>query len=205
VFIWTESNSWVKVSVSTAIFDTRKTQLHLETIAHVPNVLIFEDFLNLAMLLNYAELVLVLTPSRYSSPCPVSFEQTLYGLPRQRSRELRGWLLQNFELVLDPPVQDGYNDKERLEQLLLKSLVGQAHTLWDSVKRREELGVYGVTITKGEKEREITAHQVLSAIEEDLSDFPGFTMWEDEPAPTSYSWPASPGSSCYVLKSKRTI
>ncbi|KAE9389210.1 hypothetical protein BT96DRAFT_1070903 [Gymnopus androsaceus JB14] len=71
----------------------------------------------------------------------------------------------------------GYNDKERLEQLLLKSLLGQAHTLWDSVKRREELGVYGVTITKGEKEREITAHQVLSAIEEDLSDFPGFTMW----------------------------
>ncbi|KAE9386725.1 hypothetical protein BT96DRAFT_948906 [Gymnopus androsaceus JB14] len=120
-------------------------QLGKETIAHIPNVLIFKDFLNLAMLLNYAEL--------------------------------------NFELGLDPPVHDGYSDKERLKELLLKLLLGQAHTLWDSVKHREELGVYRATISKGEKEKEITAHQVLSAIKGNLSNFPGFTMWEDEPAP----------------------
>ena len=188
------------------MFNIHETHLHhLETIAHVPNVLIFEDFLNLAMLLNYAELVLVLTPSRYGSPCPVSFEQTIYRLPRQRSREMRCWLVKNFELVLDPPVHDGYIDQERLEELLLRSLIRQAHTLWDSIKCREELEVYGVKISNGVKEKEVIANQVLSAIKEDLSDFPGFTMWEDEPAPMLYSWPAPPGSSHYVLKCKHKV
>ena len=120
-----------------------------DSIAHIPNVLIFDDFVNLVMLLNYAELVLVVTPARYSSPSSVNFQQTVYQLPRQRSREMRCWLLENFRLMLDPPVEDGYNDDERLDALLLKSLLGQAHTLWASVKCRQELGVVGAKSSKG--------------------------------------------------------
>lgn len=155
------------------------------------------------MLLNYAELVLVVTPARYSSPCLVSFSQTVYQLPRQRSREMRCWLLENFQLMLDPPVQDGYNDEERLDALLLKSLRGQAHTLWASVKRRQELGVVGAKFSEGYRDKQITSSQVLSAISQDLVDFPGFSMWTDKLlAPTSYTWPAPPDSSRYVIRRK---
>lgn len=152
------------------------------------------------MLLNYAELVLVLTPSRYNSPSLVSFQQVLYKLPRQRSREMRQWLVANFKLLLDPPVDDGYKNDERLNLLMVKSLVGQAHTLWRSVKDRQDLGVVGA---KSPKDRQITHAQVLAAIRDDLADFPGFSLSKDEllqPAPTSYCWPAPPESCNYVLQ-----
>lgn len=61
------------------------------------------------MLLNYTEFVLVITPARYNTPCPVSFQQKEYQLPRQRGRELRRWLQKHFLLVLDPPGNDGNN------------------------------------------------------------------------------------------------
>lgn len=157
------------------------------------------------MLLNYAELVLVVTPWRYDSPSLVSFEQVMYQLPRKRSRELRSWLVKNFKLTLDPPHSDGYTDEDRLEGLMLQSLSGQAHTLWHSIKDRRNLGVVGAKSSKGGQEKEITAAQVLAAIREDLSDFPGFSMGNDvlmKPAPTSYCWPAAPISSCYVLEMK---
>ena len=189
------------------MFDTMHALIDFipDSIAHIPTVLIFDDFVNLVMLLNYAELVLVVTPARYSSPSSVNFQQTVYQLPHQRSCKMHCWLLENFRLLLDPPVEDGYNDDERLDALLLKSLLGQAHTLWASVKRRQELGVVGAKSSKGRRETQITHSQVLSAISKDLSDFPGFSMWKDEllnPAPTLYSWPAPPDSSHYVLRRK---
>ena len=107
--------------------------------------------------------------------------------------------------MLDLPVEDGYNDDKRLDALLLKSLPGQAHTLWASVKCRQELGVVGAKSSKGRRETQITHSQVLSAISKDLLDFPGFSVWKDEllnPAPTLYSWPAPPDSSHYVLRRK---
>jgi hypothetical protein len=174
--------------------------------AHVPNVLIFEDFENLAMLLNYVELALVLTPARYNSPSPVSFQQAMYKLPRSCGRIIRHWLVNNFEMILDPPVSDGYEDETRLEGLMLTSLVGQAHTLWDSVKRRDELGVDGPTCLKGGREMEINQSQVLDAIQRDLSSFPHFKRsWPKElrqPVPKSYCWPVAPASSCYKLRLK---
>lgn len=154
------------------------------------------------MLLNYTELVLVLTPCRYHSPPLVNFQQVVYQLPRQCSREIRQWLVENFQLRLHPPIGDGYEDNERLNALMLKSLVGQAHTLWQSVKHRQDLGVVGANFSKGGQDREITHAQVLSAIREDLAEFPGFYMGDDvmlQSAPTSYSWPAPPKSSCYIL------
>lgn len=158
------------------------------------------------MLLNYGELVLVVTPWRYDSPCLVSFEQALYQLPRQRSRELRSWMVKHFKLMLDPPRFDGYTNDDRLETLMLKSLTGQAHTLWSSIKNRNNLGVVGPKSSRGGQDKEITAAQVLSAIREDLSGFPGFSLDDDElkkPAPLSYSWPAPPKSSRYVLQIKQ--
>lgn len=163
----------------------------------------FDDFLNLVMLLNYAELVLVLTPWRYDTPSSVSFEQTMYRLPRQRSREIRSWLVRNFKLTIDPPRFDGHSDEDRLEALMLQSLSGQAHTLWHSLQRRDTLGVVGPNAIKANEESEITAAQVLAAIREDLSDFPGFSMGDDVlamPAPTSYCWPGAPMSSRYALR-----
>lgn len=154
------------------------------------------------MLMNYTELVLVLTPARYSNPSSFNFENIVYKLPRQRSRELRSWLVKNFQLVLVPPVQDGFTDHNRLEGLLLQSLTGQAHTLWESVKCRPFLGVLGETISKGGQDRQITPGQVLSSIREDLSSFPGFCMDPDvvaKPAPKSYCFPAAPKTSRYVL------
>lgn len=174
--------------------------------AHVPNVCVFDDFLNCVMLLNYAELVLVVTPWRYDSPSLVSFEQVMYDLPRKRSRELRSWLVKHFKLMLDPPRFDGYTDDNRLEGLMLKSLSGQAHTLWHSIKNRHKLGVMGAKSSRGGQEREINAAQVLAAIRKDLSDFPGFAMDNEElmrPPPTSYCWPAPPMSSCYIMQMKR--
>lgn len=177
-------------------------------IPHLPNLLIFEDFVNFAMLMNYAELVLVVTPSRYSSPCPVSFQDPVYELPRQRSREMRRWAQAHFALVLDPPIDDGYEDETRLEELMLRSLLGQAHTLWDLIKKRHKLGVIGAKASKGGEDKNITPSQVARAIGQDLTEFPGFTTWADEvanPVPTSYSWPAPPESSRYVMKRKSCL
>lgn len=113
------------------------------------------------MLLNYAELVLVVTPSRYNTPCSVSFQQSVYGLPRRRSRQMRRWLVEHFVLVLDPDFDDGYQDDERLERLLLKSVLGQAHTLWAALDRQQDLGVIGATWSKnGSRKREISSAQV---------------------------------------------
>jgi hypothetical protein len=182
------------------------TQIDSDSIAHIPNINIFEDFENLIMLLNYSELVLVVTPARYNSPCLLSFQQPLYALPRKRGREIRRWLLDYFELHLEPPASDGCDDTTRLESLMLQSLVKQAHTLWESVRHRDELGVLGPTCLQKSEEREIGADQVLQAIRSDLSSFSGFRVaWEQEikqSAPTSYAWPACPSSSRYVLVRK---
>lgn len=174
----------------------------LDSIPHIPNVRNFDDFQNLVMLLNYTELVLVLTPARYVNPSSLNFENVMYRLPRKRSRELRSWLAKHFQLRLDPPVPDGYTDENRLTALLLRSLSGQAHTLWDSVKRRPVLGVLGEFVSKGGHDKQIAPAQVLSAIREDLSDFPGFSMGADvivKQAPPSYRFPLPPKKSRYVL------
>lgn len=176
-----------------------------ESLPHIPNIRNFEDFLNLVMLMNYAELVLVLTPARYCRPDMFSFSNVIFNLPRQRSREIRSWVVKNFQLILDPPCSDGYTDVNRLECLLLKSLTGQAHTLWHSVKSRRTLGVVGEIVLKDGQEKQITAGPVLSAIRTDLAEFPGFSMGPQDllkPAPTSYGFPAAPKSSSYALRMK---
>lgn len=153
--------------------------------------------------MNYTELVLVLTPARYSNLPSFNFGNVVYRLPRQRTRQLRSWLVKNFQLLLDPPGCDGHTDDDRLDAMLLQSLSGQAHTLWDSVKGRPALGVLGEVITKDGQDRQITAAQVLAAIRKDLLGFPGFTMGPDiiaKQAPTSYRFPAAPKNSRYVIK-----
>lgn len=174
-----------------------------DLIAHIPNVRNFEDFQNLVMLLNYSELVLVLTPARYVNPSLFNFENVIYQLPRKRSCEMRSWLAKNFQLRLDPPVCDGFTDDTRLTAVLLQSLTGQAHMLWESVKRRAVLGVLGEFVSKGGQDRQIAPAQVLSAIREDLSGFPGFSMGADvvvKQAPPSYCFPLPPKKSRYVLE-----
>lgn len=158
------------------------------------------------MLANYAELVLVLTPWRYDTPCMVSFDQPLYGLPRERSRELRSWLVKNFELTLDPPVFDDFTNDTRMAALMAKSLSSQACTLFHSIRHRRKLGVCGANATHGDKEKEITPGQVLKALNADLSEFPGFSMSYGEllNPPSSYCWPSAPHSSRYLLKKKET-
>ncbi|KAF5361225.1 hypothetical protein D9757_013232 [Collybiopsis confluens] len=177
-----------------------------DLIPHIPNVLEFGDFENLVMLLNYSELVLVLTPARYAPHSLLSFSQNLYGSPKQRGRAIRRWLVKNFELVLDPPFPDGLDNTNRLNRLMLQSLVGQAHTLWDSVARQEELGVMGSTFKQGRMEEEISPDRVLEAICQDLASFPGFaTSWQEQlakPVPNSYCWPAAPAGSRYVMRAK---
>lgn len=96
-----------------------------------------------------------------------------------------------------------YKDDNRLEALMLKSLLGQAHTLCESLKCRMKLGVIGAKASKDSLEKEVTASRVRHAIGQDLSDFPGFDMWDDEllmPAPETCAWPAPPSPSRYVLK-----
>ena|SRR5579875_2349281 len=175
----------------------------LDTLSHIPNILNFEDFENLIALLNYAEFSLVVNPKRYSSPSPVSFQQPLYQLPRERGRAIRSWLEANFVLELDPSVE---GEKADLRRLMLKSLVGQAHTLLDSVQRSDELGVLGAAYEKGSEEKTITGKQVLQAIRQDLFSFPGFRRsWEEQlqqQAPKLYSWPDPPKPSRYILKLK---
>lgn len=176
----------------------------IDSIPHVPNVLVFEDFLNLAMLLNYAELVLVLTPCRYDTPCLVSFQQPVYQLPRQRARELRSWLTKNFKLTLEPPSPDGHSDDDRLEALMIKSLCGQACTLWHSIKSRHRLGVVRANFSQGGHETEISPGQVLAAINSDLSSFSGFSLQYRDlvKPPSTYCWPGAPGGSRFALKPK---
>ncbi|KAF5343519.1 hypothetical protein D9757_014940 [Collybiopsis confluens] len=177
-----------------------------DLIPHIPNVLEFGDFENLVMLLNYSELVLVLTPARYAPHSLLSFSQNLYGSPKQRGRAIRRWLVKNFELVLDPPFPDGLDNTNRLNRPMLQSLVGQAHTLWDSVARQEELGVMGSTFKQGRVEEEISPDRVLEAICQDLASFPGFaTSWQEQlakPVPNSYCWPAAPAGSRYAMRAK---
>lgn len=148
------------------------------TLAHLPNVLIFDDFINLCALLNFAELVLVLTPSRYNIPCLVSFQQTVYGLPRKRSREIRRWLQANFILVLDPPDDDGYEDDTRLAEMSLDWFLQHAHLLLDSVRRREERGVFGAKCFDGHQQQEISADQVYNALCQDIATFIGQKKWD---------------------------
>lgn len=157
------------------------------------------------MLLNYAELALVLTPLRYCAPTSFTFDSVVFKSPRQRSRKIRSWLVENFQLTLDPPVCDGYTDENRLSALLLKSLSGQIHLLWHSVKHRPALGVMGEMVIQGDQERQITSVQVLSAINKDLADFPGFSMDPEDflkPPPLSYCFPAAPKSSRYAVRMK---
>lgn len=157
--------------------------------------------MNLVMLLNYAELVLAVTAHRYNDSSPASFRIGLYGLPRQRSRAIRTWLVENFELKLDPPVDDGHSDRSRLPALMLQSLCGQACTLLKAVQQRRKIGVFGAYRMKGDKEVEIKPSEVFEAIKDDLKNFPGFSMPQsllDNP-PASYCWPAAPESSRYVL------
>lgn len=109
----------------------------------------------------------------------------------------------HFLLVLEPPVNDGHADEGRLGALLLRSLLGQAHTLLESIKRRRKLGVLGPTAVKADQDINITPSRVLSAINQDLSSFPGFGMWKEQllkSAPLTYSWPVAPSSSRYILK-----
>jgi hypothetical protein len=205
------SKNWVKVRIPVPEV-VLSLNLYPETIPDLPNVLRFDDFQNLAMLLNYSELALITTPSRYNSPCLLNFEQPLYRLPRQCGREIRGWLLENFQLFLDPPVRDGFDDEGRLKALLRKTLLGQAHKLWDDLKRRDELDAFGPVCVIAAKEtgdeatQEITANQVLAAILEDLSGTPDFDFsahWSEQTrnsAPPSYAWPTPPAGSKYVLK-----
>ena len=185
----------------------------------------FDDLENLLMLLNYSELVLVITPQRYGNSPSHTFDHSLYRLPRQRGRAIRRWLVNHFQLTLSPPAVDGFSDATRLEGLMLRSLVGQARTLWDSVERRHELGVVGSMYYKerskgeedeegegedenedGEHEVEISADEVLEAIRCDLSSFPGFMeAWDKElgnPVPVSYRWPIPPKGSHYVMKER---
>ena len=116
---------------------------------------------------------------------------------------MRSWLVANFIVELDPPV-DG--EITNLRHLMLKSLAGQAHTLLDSVQRSEELGVVGAAYRKGGQEKSITGNQVLQAIRHDLASFPGFReSWEGQlkqAPPKLYSWPDPPSSSRYVIKRK---
>lgn len=157
------------------------------------------------MLCNYAELILVLTPSRYCQGSLIGFRQSVFGLPRRRSRQIRFWLIKHFQLVLVPPSLDGLTDENRLQVVLLRFISDQTHTLWASVKRRQEIGVVGAMHVKEGQEVEITAAQVLAAIREDLAGFPGFCMGAPElskPAPPTYRFPAAPPRSRYVLRRK---
>ncbi|KIK50396.1 hypothetical protein GYMLUDRAFT_182857 [Collybiopsis luxurians FD-317 M1] len=61
----------------------RIERLAQDTLPHIPNVLLFEDFENLVMLLNYAELVSVVTPARYDSLELNTFDAKPYQLPRK--------------------------------------------------------------------------------------------------------------------------
>ncbi|KIK58435.1 hypothetical protein GYMLUDRAFT_246135 [Collybiopsis luxurians FD-317 M1] len=116
-------------------------------------------------------------------------------------------------LVLDPPTADGYTNESRLEALMLKSLVGQTHTLWDSINCCNELGVVGPTYKELEEDKDgdegknegeenattVTAQQVLHAIQQDLFSYPGFKLlWGQtllEIPPPTYVWPPAPKGS----------
>jgi hypothetical protein len=163
------------------------------------------------MLLNYTEFVLVLTPARYS-PYGPTFAQDLYKVPRNRGREIREWLVNNFRLV-HPPASDEYTNETRLKSLLLEFLARQGHTLYDSLQRSEEQAeedeehereLLPPIFINGDKDENISATQVRKAIEHDLYSLPEFqSYWEKElegPAPTTYCWPAAPRSSKYVVE-----
>lgn len=167
--------------------------------AHIPNVLRFDDFETLVVLLNYSELVLAVTPSRYSLP---GFDKR-FKLPRDRGREIRVWLSKHFVLTLEPPLDDA-DDDARLDVFLLTSLIQQAHQLTDDFRRAQELSVIGPEVDDGEDE--ITAQSVMEVITEDLSSFPSFkSCWKAQLAcipPSSYRLPAPPSGTSYVVKRK---
>ncbi|KIK51249.1 hypothetical protein GYMLUDRAFT_64930 [Collybiopsis luxurians FD-317 M1] len=186
----------------------RIEQLAQDTLPHIPNILLFEDFKNLVMLLNYAELVSVVTPARYDSLELETFDPKPYLLPHKCARELRRWLCRHFQLTLEPPADDGHRDAERMEAILETSLLCQAHKLWTDVKQHAKLAVVGSTCSRLRKSKEvveeITAAQVKDAIDSDLSDFPRFSeRWPIETMktpPPSYAFP-SPLNGCrYVVK-----
>ena len=65
---------------------------------------------------------------------------------------------QHFKLHFALPAADGYDVTTKLESLMLESLVEQTHTLWDSVKCRDEIGVLRPTCSQKGKERENDAN-----------------------------------------------
>ena len=145
------------------------------------------------MLLNYTELALIVNPSRYDTPCTVTFQQALYKLPQEHGWEMHCWLVKNFVLELDPPTPD---QMMSLESLMLNSLMGQAHTLLQSIRRSEELGVLGAAFNKRGQEWDVTDKEVLNVIQQDLFAFPGFKQawnkWQGTLAPELYSCPTPP-------------
>jgi hypothetical protein len=155
------------------------------------------------MLLNYSELVSVLTPARYASTSRTAFAEV--EIPRRRGREVRDWLTLNFELTLDPPGDKEYGDVVDLKGLLLNSLLEQAHKLCDDMKRRNALGVSGSSYWKDGVQEEITSQQVVDAVVADLAFIPSFqTLWTAEIAkepPSSYSL-TPPNGHRYLLRQK---
>ncbi|KIK53533.1 hypothetical protein GYMLUDRAFT_250345 [Collybiopsis luxurians FD-317 M1] len=170
--------------------------------AHVPNVFVFEDFENFVMLLNFSELVSVVTPSRYNEAD--GFDNTAFKIARQHGRELRKWLNEHFILSLVPPSKNRQQDTDVLGTLLVNSLAQQVHKLLHNIQRWDSLGVSSSTyVDEKDVEREITAVQVQRAILNDLSDVPSFKeLWSTEnrkEPPSSYCLPLPPAGTRYIV------
>ena len=67
------------------------------TLAHVPDLNIMDDLINLLALLNFADLAWVLTPVRYIGRRKMP---TMYETAKDAADQVRSWLYSTFKLVL---------------------------------------------------------------------------------------------------------
>lgn len=158
------------------------------------------------MLLNYSELAMAVTPTRYFTSTKYFYDGP-FLLARSRGRQLRRWLVDTFLLRLEPRVDDGSNDTERLSTFLMQSLMQNATKLLDDCKRRRVLGVHGSLFTNAQGvDKEISPAQIRKAIVADLSDLPDFTrLWSVTLPGVSYCPPLPPQGSHYIVERRVAV
>ncbi|KAF9059885.1 hypothetical protein BDP27DRAFT_1371013 [Rhodocollybia butyracea] len=146
-----------------------------ESLGHLPNLLRWDDAINVLTLLNFVDLAWVLTPIRYVGHSKEKMPLT-YAFAKEAARNLRSWIYSNFSLALRNN-DEGVDEDDRvcsLSHMSEQYLIQNARLLVRHVSHSYENGYLSenISTTPGQEKR-VTSRMVEQAIEADLCQVDG--------------------------------